>query len=233
MVGVWEQIGAMCAQAALPGGLFLAGLSGSAVHCGPMCGPFVLGQVGERMARLPANGLCEAARLRGALLLPYHAGRIATYAALGAVAGFAGIGLPGWAVALLLAAAASVFLMQALHRLRPAARPRGRLGAAIARLAGRIGRERWGGSFVLGMVLGLLPCGLLYGAILGAAASGGALAAAAAMVGFGLGTVPLLAAIGMAGAVAGRTALGGKRLGPAVMLLNATVLAVLAVQRVW
>jgi len=34
-------------------GLLLAGLAGGAMHCGPMCGGFVLGQVSDRLARLP------------------------------------------------------------------------------------------------------------------------------------------------------------------------------------
>jgi uncharacterized protein len=67
-------------------GLLLAGLAGSAMHCVPMCGPFVLGQVADRMAPVPAVRLCELQRVRGALLLPYHLGRITTYAGLGALA---------------------------------------------------------------------------------------------------------------------------------------------------
>src|SRR3954451_19747079 len=51
-------------------GLLLAGATGSMVHCVPMCGPFVLGQVADRMARLPAARLCEMQRISGALLLP-------------------------------------------------------------------------------------------------------------------------------------------------------------------
>ena len=76
-------------------GLFLAGLTGGALHCGPMCGPFVLGQTADRLAAVPAAGLCEMARLRAGLLLPYHAGRMMTYATLGAVAARAGRSIGG------------------------------------------------------------------------------------------------------------------------------------------
>src|SRR5262245_65780474 len=58
--------------------MFLAGLIGSASHCAPMCGPFVLAQTGETMARLPV-GSGELRRLAGAALAPYHAGRAITY----------------------------------------------------------------------------------------------------------------------------------------------------------
>lgn len=105
-------------------GLVLAGLAGSALHCAPMCGPFVLGQVADGMACLPGAGLCEAARLRAALLLPYHLGRCLTYAGLGAAAG----GMGGWLAGLpwmgrlsgiLLVLAAALFALQAARRLLP------------------------------------------------------------------------------------------------------------------
>ena len=53
-------------------GLLFAGAAGSAVHCVPMCGGFVLGQVADRMARLPAARLCESRRLSSGVLVPYH-----------------------------------------------------------------------------------------------------------------------------------------------------------------
>src|SRR5512134_3638518 len=58
--------------------MFLAGLIGSASHCAPMCGPFVLAQTGESMARLQV-GSGELRRLAGAALVPYHTGRAITY----------------------------------------------------------------------------------------------------------------------------------------------------------
>src|SRR3954469_3330054 len=73
-------------QGSLLGGLFLAGAAGSVAHCVPMCGGFVLGQAADRMGRLQAGEMCEWRRLRGGLLLPYHFGRLTTYAALGALA---------------------------------------------------------------------------------------------------------------------------------------------------
>ena len=73
-------------QGGLLFGLFAAGAAGSVVHCGPMCGVFVLGQVSERMARLPSGRLCERQRISSGLLLPYHLGRLTTYAGLGALA---------------------------------------------------------------------------------------------------------------------------------------------------
>ncbi len=86
-----QWLGSLCTRdTALQGGLllglFAAGAAGSVVHCGPMCGVFVLGQVSERMARLPSGQLCERQRIGNGLLLPYHLGRLTTYAGLGALA---------------------------------------------------------------------------------------------------------------------------------------------------
>ena len=67
--------------------LFLAGLAVSASHCAGMCGPFVLAQVGTRLAAMPLQRATLLTRLSGMALLPYHLGRATTYTALGAVAG--------------------------------------------------------------------------------------------------------------------------------------------------
>src|ERR1700761_9716643 len=97
MTGNFTWLSALCApEAALRGsllvGLFVAGTAGSVVHCAPMCGGFVLGQVCERMTRLTPEKLSETRRIGNSLLLPYHSGRLTTYAMLGAAAATAA----GW-----------------------------------------------------------------------------------------------------------------------------------------
>ena len=180
--------------------MLLAGLAGSVVHCAGMCGPFVLGQAADRMARLPAGRMCEAARLRSGLLLPYHAGRIATYAALGAAAGALGsLALPAFLPAGLMALAGALFLMLALGRAWPALRLMPG-GGGVATLAGPAGRL---GGLPLGLALGFLPCGMVYAA-LAAAAALGPLLGAVGMVAFGLGTMPALIVVAVLGVAAGR-----------------------------
>jgi uncharacterized protein len=225
-------------------GLLLAGMAGSVMHCVPMCGPFVLGQVADRLARVPVVRLCELQRIGGGLLLPYHLGRLTTYAGLGALAATIGSTLSqlpwlGGLSGTLLLVAALLFLGQALRRLVPqlrmllpdaAASPRGFV-QLVARLGGRVDRSTRPGGLLLGLVLGFLPCGFLYAALTAASASGGPVAGALAMVAFGLGTVPSLVVVGIAGQAAGRRwqrATGS--VAPAVMLLNAALLAVLGLR---
>ncbi len=225
--------------------LFVAGLVGSVVHCAAMCGPFVLSQVSGALQRIPAARLCERHRVTSGLLLPYHAGRLLTYAALGAI----GAGSGAWASTsplghvvpgVLLALAALLFLGQAVRRLAPSWRlfasggrptPWGHLVASAAR---GIDRTRAGGGFLLGLVLGLLPCGFLYAAIAVASSTLSPWRGALAMLAFGIGTMPSLMLVGMSGLISARRWSRAMAVaGPPLLLLNATVLMVLAYLRIF
>src|SRR3990172_7062279 len=76
----------MVQDAALLGALFAAGLVGGIGDCAGMCGPFVLAQAEARPAPGPPARLGELHRVAGAALLPYHLGRLTTYAGLGTAA---------------------------------------------------------------------------------------------------------------------------------------------------
>jgi sulfite exporter TauE/SafE len=60
-----------------------------------------------------------------------------------------------------------------------------------------VNRSRGHGHYVLGLVLGLMPCGVLYTAQIAAATTGSPLRGAALMLAFGLGTVPALLSVGL------------------------------------
>ena len=229
----------------LLGSLVLAGLVGSVAHCGPMCGPFVLAQVSRNWARLKLDDMCPRQRVRQGLLLPYHLGRLITYSGLGALAAASGavVGhVPGLGVvpSVLLLLGALMLIGQAMNRLLPAhaARWLGAVhlpmgwGVNLSRLASRIDRDSPLGALLFGVVLGFLPCGLLYAALAVAASSAGALDGALAMLAFGLGTVPALMALGVFGQMVGRRwGATVARVGPVLLLLNAAMLGAMAWQR--
>jgi hypothetical protein len=206
-----------------------------------MCGPFGLGQVADRMAQLPAARLCEMQRIGGALLVPYHLGRLTTYAGLGALAGFTGSTLSrqpwlGGLSSALLLLAALLFAGQAMRRLFPAMRALlpdvtavpSSIARPIARIIAQVDRSTPVGGLLLGLALGFLPCGFLYAALAAASASGGPEAGALAMAAFGAGTIPSLVAVGIAGQAAGhRWQRATASAAPAIMLFNAALLAVL------
>ena len=177
----------------------MLGLLGSAAHCVGMCAPFVM-LVGRRYAA-PAGPHRPAAAQAW-----YHAGRLVTYTLLGAAAGSAGalitsvgalLGLQRTAAivggtALVLSAVASVVAFG------PAST---RVPAWLSRLIARLGSRLPGHPLLLGAVLGLLPCGLLYSAVMAAMTRGSAVAGAAALAAFTLGTVPALAGVSLADTV--------------------------------
>jgi sulfite exporter TauE/SafE len=221
------------ANGGLIGSLFLTGLLGSLSHCAGMCGPFVLSQVAARLEAVPASRMSEWHRLAGAALLPYHLGRATTYAVLGATAALAAGALGGtarWLGAGLLALAAIVMLVLAVPRLKGLAAGESQWAASIGRLASPLFRAPvgWRG-WLLGMILGYIPCGLVYAALAAAAASGDAIAGAAGMLAFAAGTVPMLVAVGAVGHAAvvhWRAPL--LKWAPLLLALNAVVLGFMA-----
>lgn len=171
---------------------FVLGLAGSA-HCAGMCGPLALA--------LPRGaGRGWGPHLTGRLA--YNLGRVATYGLLGLGFGWVGrslvmVGVQRW-VSIGLGAA---FLAGAvLSRSPRLSWPNLMAWPAVRRLFGRLLRTPgFGALTLLGGLNGLLPCGLVYAAGAGAALSGGILAGVEYMAVFGLGTVPMMLGLALAG----------------------------------
>ncbi len=177
--------------------IFFIGLLGS-MHCIGMCGGFVAMYSLKKPTAQPT--------------LPYHIlynlGRITTYSLLGGILGYIGSfvayigehrGIPG---AVLLIAGSFMVLM----------------GLNIAGILGKRGifeetgitrtsafrnllhtilaLESVWGTFLLGLLLGFLPCGLLYPIFMNAAASGGFFSGMLIMGTFGFSTVPAMMSFG-------------------------------------
>jgi sulfite exporter TauE/SafE len=173
---------------------FGLGLAGS-LHCVQMCGPIVLS------FGLPLAGWPRPRQAAGHIL--YHSGRIATYSLLGAVAGTFGNTLkaltPYQNAASLTAGAlmllAGLLMLGAIRRpsliqIRPA--------AGLSRRAARfLTTPTLPSKLRVGALLGLLPCGLVYAALLKAIAPANALDGALTMFAFGLGTAGPLLALGI------------------------------------
>lgn len=220
--------------AGVPASLFVAGLAGSVVHCVGMCGPFVLGQVMSGLDRT-GGGYGEWRRLAGAALLPYHLGRLTTYTALGALAGgatalFASTSAFGWLSGGLLVVAALLMVVQALGLALGGSSP---MAGVLTRLATPLSTATGAGArYGLGVILGFLPCGLLYGALAAAGGTGSAADGALAMASFAAGTMPALMATGWGGLlVRRRLRERGRWIAAPLLLANALLMLALASQR--
>lgn len=186
--------------------LFASGLLGGFGHCTAMCGP-VVAAFSLRLRKGPRAGP----------QLLYNLGRVTTYSLIGGAAGAAG-SIPGISAGLgpfqkwialgtgLLIVLMGLSLGGWLPRLPVLAGSDGSAGR-LERLAG-LARESGGPGvfFPLGLLLGFLPCGLVYAALLTSARAGmdagnpagGFLRGFLAMALFGIGTIPSLLLVGKA-----------------------------------
>lgn len=174
-------------------GALATGLAGSA-HCIGMCGGIgaSLGLSGKR--HLPA----------------YHGGRLLSYSLLGFIFGLLlpTVGMHAdsrWprilaAVFLLITGISLLRQWQPTRFLERHARRWWKPVAALTRHF--IPARSHSDAFILGLLWGLLPCGLIYNALALALSAAHPLAAAAVMLAFGLGTLPAMLALGIFGGIA-------------------------------
>ncbi len=173
----------------------LLGLVGS-FHCVGMCGPIALA--------LPISQSGWLQKVLGTLL--YNIGRAITYAAMGAVFGVLGEGIQlggfqSWvSIAMGVIMVLSVLfpvLFRNTHFFNQY------INGYVIRLQDTLAPLFRNRSlfplFVIGLLNGLLPCGLVYVALAGAIATGGVANGALFMFLFGLGTLPMLAAVTLLG----------------------------------
>ena len=181
---------------------FLVGLTGG-VHCFGMCGGIV-GALALGLPPMPGHPL----RVRLPFLLAYNVGRIVSYTVAGALAG----GVGAWAANLVsvhraqlalqvLAGLFMILLGLYLAGWWPVLGHLERAGGVLWRRIEPLGRRLLpvrvpAQALGVGLVWGWLPCGLVYSVLVWAIGSGGAGQGALLLLGFGLGTLPTLLAMG-------------------------------------
>src|SRR5262245_25993953 len=178
--------------------VLVAGILGTA-HCLGMCGPFVLLIGGTSPGWLGALSSQSA----------YTAGRIFTYGALGAAAGFCGARLAhAWpavinipATLAIIAGALLVYpgLQETGLLQRRGVGPSAGPCLASGLLRSFLRQPGSSGAFLAGVFTGLLPCGLLYGMLALAMSTRSVVWGGVTMVVFGLGTAPAMILAGISG----------------------------------
>lgn len=164
------------------------GLVGS-LHCIGMCGPIVVA--------LPLKNQNLFTKIAGAIL--YNSGRVATYGLLGVLFGLLGKGIhmagfQQWTSIILGVAMIVSVLFPFVFREKITVGNllAGMASRLIVRLKKLFASRSYHALLAIGLLNGLLPCGLVYVAIAGAINSGTVVSGALFMVFFGLGTIPLL-----------------------------------------
>ena len=174
---------------------FFVGLVGS-LHCIGMCGPIAIA--------LPVPNSGNLSFLTGRIL--YNLGRVVTYSFLGVVLGLIGskIALAGaqqvFSIVLGLIIIIAVLLPQKYKNYFAQHPVIQKLAHPLKSNIGVLFKKgTFSAMFLIGILNGFLPCGLVYVALAGAIASGNAVFGAAVMILFGLGTVPAMFAASVFG----------------------------------
>jgi uncharacterized protein len=171
------------------------GLMGS-FHCAGMCGPIAIA--------LPLHGNTIPQKIFGGIL--YNSGRTLTYGIMGALFGLLGQGMKMMGFQQVISIVmGSIMIISVLfpsifknqYRLDKSA------FSFVARLKTKLGKlftvRSFSSLFLIGLLNGLLPCGLVYMAIAGAIGTGEVVLGSLYMIAFGLGTIPMMLAISLAG----------------------------------
>lgn len=176
---------------------FTTGLLGS-LHCIGMCGPIALA--------LPYKRDSKWNRVLSALL--YNLGRISTYTLLGAAIGLLGKGVFLAGMQKQLSIATGILLLViAIFSIPVESKIVAFSGVnqLYLRLKSTLGKylraNTWQALYVTGLLNGLLPCGLVYLAIIGAVSTDSIANGAAYMALFGLGTLPLMLTTSLLGGI--------------------------------
>lgn len=174
---------------------FTIGILGS-FHCVGMCGPLALS--------LPLSNSSIAAKFTGALL--YNAGRIVTYASFGLLFGLIGQTAAMFNFQQWLSIAVGVIILGFIiipkkYKIQYSASSNAtRFFTGLRTQLGKLFTQKNNSSlFVIGLLNGLLPCGLVYMAVAGAIATGDVANSVLFMAAFGLGTLPIMWSIAFFG----------------------------------
>jgi len=169
---------------------FILGLI-SSFHCIGMCGPIaVMLPLGQSR---PLKKLFQIAT--------YHIGRITAYATFGLIFGMIGKGLhlAGMQQSLSIFAGITMIVVIIFPRLFAGAEFSKPIFNIVSKVKAALGNQFKNGTFkslfLIGLLNGFLPCGMVYAALFGAISMGSAMQGILYMALFGLGTVPLMTSI--------------------------------------
>jgi sulfite exporter TauE/SafE len=198
---------------------FVTGLLGSA-HCFGMCGGI------SGLFAMNVNVASLKTQFPNAIA--YNAGRVLSYAILGAAVALLGktlvSGIPNIAAPVRFASGVLIILVGlqlafSWRILAPLESAGAKVWNRIAPAAkGLVPVQSVGQAIGLGLIWGWLPCGLVYSVLLLAATTAEPTAGGLVMVAFGLGTMPAMIATGISASKLAQF-MNGKRLGAGLLIV--------------
>lgn len=165
-------------------------------HCIGMCGPIALS--------LPRKSTVYLRFVFSRVI--YNTGRVFTYTVLGAVIGLFSkmISISGYQQWLSITVGTILLLALGWQKLRDLFQkieslPTKLIGSATNRLKALFNNNSLGSLFLIGILNGFLPCGFVYMALATALTFGAVENSMLFMAGFGIGTIPAMLGISLAG----------------------------------
>lgn len=199
--------------------LFNLGFFGGFTHCIGMCGPFVVSQVTNRMQKIDIRDYTMMQKLKNQAILPYHFGRVFTYSLLGLISGLISekinnISFFNYIAATLMIFAAIAFLnylvdekiskiifkkinlpkifyCNCLKKVTNYILPKNLISNLFKNPTGFRG-------FLLGVMLGFIPCGMIYTALALSLTTSSSFFSMIGMFIFAISTIPALFVAGSA-----------------------------------
>jgi len=189
--------------------LITLGFFGSLSHCAFMCGPFVMMQVNNQLKHIQINKFNKFNKLKAIILIPYHLGRATSYGFLGLISSILGQNIKNYTnyhliSGILLFLSAIIILKLILQNFNIKLLPQttqnkknhkkdfiiNKLLDFIKNITKPLFLNPKGlNGYLLGLILGFIPCGLLYSALLIAANIDNNLTAMIAMFCFGISNI--------------------------------------------
>jgi sulfite exporter TauE/SafE len=170
---------------------FIFGLI-SSFHCIGMCGPIAM--------MLPVERDNSAKKVTQ--ILTYHIGRLTAYAIIGLIFGLVGRGLylaglqQRMSIFIGVAMIAVVLIPEKVFAQYNFSKPIFKLISKIkSSLGSQFKNKSYKSLFIIGLLNGFLPCGMVYVALFGAIAMQNEFFGIVYMILFGLGTVPMMSSI--------------------------------------
>ncbi|MDD2792508.1 MAG: sulfite exporter TauE/SafE family protein [Sediminibacterium sp.] len=172
---------------------FLAGLGGS-FHCVGMCGPLALS--------LPFR--IFSGPVKWVAILLYNAGRVTSYASIGLLVGLVGRGINWFGLTQTLSVVLGSLIVLSVLVPRLFANKKIKLPAVVSNaqmnaLQFLMKKQQAAWMFPVGILNGFLPCGLVYMAVAAAVVAGELSKSVLFMTFFGLGTIPAMVLVIIAG----------------------------------